>query len=106
MISHLVEGNLFKDEGGVRIFLRKGHAHRLTPKGRLWELTDGSFNLRFPGTALDNVEYEEGALVLDWVVNDKNFVIVLVDNGKEEMGHVLGTFALYFVSVSFAHIMG
>ena len=106
MISHLVEDNLFENEEDVRIFLRKGHAHQLTPKGRLWELVDGSFDLRFPGTALENVEYEEGAPVLDWVVNHKNFVIVLVDNGKEETGHVLGTFALYFVSVSFAHIMG
>ena len=106
MISHLVEDKLFEDEEDVYIFLRKGRAHQLTPKGRLWELADGFFNLRFPGTALDNVEYEDGALVLDWVVNDKSFAIVLVDNGKEERGYVLGTFALYFVSVSFAHILG
>ena len=96
MISHLVEVNLFEDEEDVRIFLRKGHAHQLTPKGRLWELADGSFDLRFPGAALNNVEYEEGAPVLDWVVNDKDFAIALMDNGKEETGSVLGAVTLYF----------
>ena len=99
------EVKLFEDEGDVRIFLRKSHAHRFTPKGRLWELADGDFALRFPGPAMDKVEYEDGALVLDWVVNDKNFAIALMDNGKEEMGSVLGTVTACFVSVLFAHIL-
>ena len=91
LIDHLVEDKLFENEGDVRIFLRKSHVHQLTPKGRLWELADGTFNLRFPGPAMDQVEYEDGAVVLDWVVNDKNYAIALMDNGKEEMGSVLGT---------------
>jgi len=100
-----VEDELFEDEEGVRIFLRKGHAHQLTPKGRLWELADGTLDLRFSGPAMDKAEYEDGALVLDWVVNDKNFAIVLIDNGKEERGCVLGTVMLCFVSDLFAHIL-
>ena len=107
MIVHLVEEkNVFEDEGGVHIFLRKGHAHQLTPKGRLWELADGNLNLRYgDAPAMDKVEYDDGALVLDWVVSDKDFVIVLMDNGKEEIGRVLGTVMLYFVSDLFAHIL-
>jgi hypothetical protein len=93
-----VEDELFQDEEDVRIFLRKGHVHQLTPKGRLWELADGRLDLRFPGPAMDKVEYEDGAPVLDWVVNDKSFAIALMDNGKEEMGSVLGTVALHFAS--------
>ena len=99
------EVKLFEDEGDVRIFLRKGRAHQLTPKGRLWELADGDFALRFPGSAMDKVEYEDGALVLDWVVNDKNFAIALMDNGKEEIGSVLGTVTAGFASILFAHIL-
>ena len=45
------------------------------------------------------------ALVLEWVMNDKYIAIVLVDNGIEEMGYVLGTFALCFVSAFFSHIL-
>jgi len=96
---------VFEREGGVRIFLRKIHAHRLTRKGRLWELADGRFSLRFPRPAMDDIEYEDGALVLDWVVNEKEFAIVLMDNGKEEMGSILGTSILCFVSVLFAYIL-
>ena len=93
LIIHLVERKLFEDEGDVRIFLRKGRAHQLTPKGRLWELADGSLNLRLhDAPTMDKVEYEDGALVLDWVVNTQNFAIALVDNGEEEMGSVLGTY--------------
>ena len=99
------EVKLFEDEGDVRLFLRKCHAHQLTPKGRLWELADSDFNLRFPGPAMDKVEYEDGALVLDWVVNDKNFAIALMDNGKEEMGSILGTVTACFVPVLFAHML-
>ena len=92
LIIHLVEEKkVFKDEGNIHIFLRKGHAHQLTPKGRLWELADGALNLRFPGRAMDKVEYEDGAPVLDWVECAEDFTIALVDNGKEEMGFVLGT---------------
>jgi len=92
LITHLVERCIFKDEGDVRIFLRKGRAHPLTPKGRLWELADGSLNLRLhDAPTMDKVEFEDGALVLDWVVNKQNFAIALVDNGVEEMGCVLGT---------------
>jgi len=105
LLVHLVEDKLFKDEGNVHIFLRKGHAHQLTPKGRLWELADGTLDLRFSDPAMDNVEHEDGALVLDWVVNDKNFAIALMDNGKEEWGCVLGTAMLCFDSVLFAHIL-
>ncbi len=100
-----MEDKLFEDEGDVRIFLRKGQVHQLTPKGRLWELADGTFDLRFPGPAMNQVEYEDGAVVLDWVVNEKNFTIALMDNGKEEMGSVLGTVTECFVSVLFAHIL-
>ncbi len=74
------------------MFLRKSHAHELTPKGRLWEFANGSLNLRFHDAAtMDKVEFEDGALVLDWVVNEKNFAIALMDNGKDEMGSVLST---------------
>jgi hypothetical protein len=97
--------NVFEREGSVRIFLRKLHAHRLTPTGRLWELADGRFSPRFPGPAMDNVEYEDGALVLDWVVNEKDFAITLMDNGQEEMGSVLGTGTQYFVSIFFAYVL-
>ena len=100
-----MEDELFEDEEDVRIFLRKGHAHQLTPKGRLWELADGTLDLRFSGSAMHKAEYEDGALVLDWVLNDKNFAIALMDNGKEERGSVLGTITLCFVSVLFAHIL-
>ena len=86
-----MEEEVFEDEGNVYIFLRKHGAHQLTPKGRLWELADGTLNFRIPGPTMDKVEYEDGALVLDWVVNDKNFTIALMDNGIEEMGCVLGT---------------
>ena len=94
LLVHLVEDKLFKDEGDVSIFLRKGHAHQLTPKGRLWELADGRLNLRVSEPAMDKVEHEDGALVLDWVVNERNFAIALMDNGKEERGSVLGTVTL------------
>ena len=104
LINHLVEENLFEDEGDVCIFLRKNYAHQLTDKGRLWELAEGGFNLHFPRYTMDKVEYEDGALVLDWVVNDKDFVVVLVDDGKEEMGIVLGRSKQYFVLALFPHI--
>ena len=97
--------NVFTREGDVRIFLRKNHAHQLTPKGRFWELADGRFSLRFPGPAMDEVEYEDGALVLDWVVNGKDFAIALMDNGKEETGTVLGMITLCFVSILIAYIL-
>jgi len=97
LITNLVERNLFKEEGDIRIFLRKGHAHQLTPKGRLWELADGCLNLRLhDAPTMDKVEYEDGALVLDYVVNTPQFAIALIDNGKEEMGSVLGTITLCF----------
>ena len=86
------EKKVFEAEGDVRIFLRKGHAHQLTPKGRLWELADGTLNLRLHDSlVMDKVEYEDGALVLDWVADVEHFAIALMDNGKEEMGSVLGT---------------
>src|SRR5882757_2141203 len=80
-----------EEEGDIRIFLRKNHAHQLTPKGRLWELADGTLNLRIPGPTTDNVECEDGSLVLDWVVKDQDFAIALMDNGIEETGSVLST---------------
>ena len=40
---------------------------------------------------------EDGVLVLDWVENDKDFTIALMENGKEEVGHVVGTVTLCFV---------
>ena len=40
---------------------------------------------------MDKVEYEDGAVVLDWVECAEDFAIALVDNGKEEIGSVLGT---------------
>ena len=46
---------------------------------------------------MENVEYEGGSLVLDWVVNDKGFAIALMDNGTEERGSVLGTVAPFSV---------
>ena len=102
LIIHLVERGVFEAEGDVRIFLRKSHAHQLTPKGRLWELADGSLNLRFHDAAtMDKVEFEDGAPVLDWVVNETNFAIALMDNGKEEMGSVLSKLTLCFVSILF-----
>ena len=102
LIIHLVERGVFEAEGDVRIFLRKSYAHQLTPKGRLWELANGSLNLRFHDAAtMDKVEFEDGALVLDWVVNEKNYAIALMDNGKEEMGSVLSTRTLCFASILF-----
>ena len=104
MIIHLVEDKLFDTEGDVSIFLRKSHAHELTPKGRLWELANGSLNLRFHHTpTMDKAEYEDGALVLDWVVKENSFAIALMDNGKEEIGSVLGTVTVYFMSTFFSH---
>jgi len=95
-----VEEELFEDEGDVRIFLRKHQAHQLTPKGRLWELADGNLDLRFTGATMDKLECEDGALVLDWVVNDNNYMIALMDNGIEEMGSVVGMNTRYFISAS------
>jgi hypothetical protein len=89
LICHLVEDNIFEAEGGVRIFLRKKDAHQLTPTGRLWELADGSLNFRCPGPEMDKVEREDGALVLDWVVSDRDFAVVLIDDGTEEWGCIL-----------------
>lgn len=54
---------------------------------------------------MDEVEYEDGALVLDWVVNGKDFAIALMDNGKEETGTVLGMITLCFVSILIAYIL-
>ena len=54
---------------------------------------------------MDKVEYENGSLVLDWVVNETNFAVALMDNGKEEMGSVFGTVAVCSVSVLFSHIL-
>jgi hypothetical protein len=99
LINHLVEDNLF--ERGVHIFLRKGHAHQLTPKGRLWELADGRLNLRLhDALTKQKVEYEDGALVLDWVANVESYAIALMDNGREEKGSVLGTSTPCFSSIS------
>ena len=99
-----MEDKLFEDEGDVRIFLRKNYAHQLTDKGRLWDLAEGGFNLRFPGCTMDKVECKEGALVLDWVVNDKDFAIALMDDGIEEMGSVLGMNKQCSYWQNFAHI--
>ena len=97
---------VFEDGGDVKIFLRKGDAHQLTPKGRLWELADGSLNLRFHDAAtMEKVEYENGSLVLDWVVNETNFAIALMDNGKEELGSVFGIVTVCSASVLFSHIL-
>ena len=69
-------------------------------------MANGSLNLRFQDAAtMDKVEFEDGALVLDWVVNEKNFAIALMDNGKEEVGSVLSMFTLCFVSILFSHIL-
>ena len=100
-----MEEKLFEVEGDIYFFLRKGSVHQLTPKGRHWELAKGSLNLRSSGLAMDEVEYEDEALVLDWVVIENYFSIVLIYNGKEEMGFVLGTVTMCFVSVLFAHIL-
>ena len=100
-----MEEKLFKNEGDLYVFLRKGCGHQLTPKGRYWELAHGSLNLRFPGPAMANARYEAGALVLDWVVIGNNFAILLIDNGEEETGFVLGTVTMCFVSVLFAHTL-
>ena len=55
---------------------------------------------------MDTVECEDGALVLDWVLSDKDFAIVLMDNGIEETGSVLGTRTrcLDYILVLPAHI--
>ena len=91
LIIHLVKEKLFEDQEAVYLFLRKKHAHQLTPKGRLWELADPNLDLRLHNSPImDKVEYEDGALVLDWVADAENFAIALMDNGKEEMGSVLG----------------
>ena len=104
LIVHLVEDNLFDTEGDVYVFLRKSHAHQLTPKGRLWELAKGSLNLRFhDAPTMDKAEYEDGALVLDWVVKENSFAIALMDNGKEEIGSVLGIVTVCLVSKHFSH---
>jgi hypothetical protein len=62
----------------------------LTPKGRLWELAEGTLNLRFPESKMEEVECQDGAFVLDWVVNENDFAIALMDDGREELGSVLG----------------
>jgi hypothetical protein len=104
LICHLVEDERFEDEEDVRIFLRKKDAHQLTPKGRLWELAGGGLNFRCPGPEMDKVEREDGTLVVDWVVNDKDFAIALMDNGIEETGSVLGTSKQLLTLALFAHI--
>ena len=106
LIIHLLEEKKFdeEEEGAICIFLRKHEAHQLTPKGRLWELADGDLNLRFPGTEMDNIECEDGAFVLDWVVNDKDFAIALMDNGIEETGSILGMIMRYVILNLFAHM--
>ena len=95
-----MEIGLFADEGDVRLFLRKSRSHHLTPKGRLWEVAEGNLNFRDPRD-MEGVDCEDGVFVLDWVVNEKPFAIALMDNGIEEMGSVLGTVTLCFVSVCF-----
>ena len=104
LITYLV-GRGFDREAGVRIFLRKHHAHRLTQKGRLWKLAEGTFSLRFPEPLTDKLEYEDGALVLDYVVNEKNFAIALMDDGEEELSSVFGATTLYFALALFAYIL-
>jgi hypothetical protein len=96
LITHLAEHSLFENEEDLRIYLRKSFGHQLTPKGRLWELADGTLNLRFPGSAMDQVEREDGAFVLDWVVRNEDFAIALMDNGIEETGSVFGTLMAMF----------
>ena len=105
MLTQLVEEGLIGGEEDVRIFLRKHQAHHLTPKGRLWELADGTLDLRFPETTMGKVEYEDGALVLDWVASDNDFTIALIDDGIEEVGVVLGTKMRCFILALFAHIV-
>ena len=89
----------------VRIFLRKHDAHRLTQKGRLWKLAEGTFSLRFPEPLTNKLEYEDGALVLDCVENEKNFAIALMDNGEEELSSVFGTTTPHFVSGLVAYVL-
>lgn len=91
LINLLVDEKFFENEGNVHTFLRKNHAHNLTPKGRLWELAWGGLNLRFPDPNINQFELEDGSLVFDWVTRNGAFVIALLDNGIEEMGCVLGT---------------
>jgi hypothetical protein len=90
LITHLVEEGHFEDEGDVRIFLRKHRAHKLTTKGRLWVLADGTLNLRSPEPEMKEVECQDGAFVLDWIVKENDFAIALMDDGREELGSVLG----------------
>lgn len=103
LINLLVDEKFFENEGTVHTFLRKHHAHELTPKGRLWQLAQGWLNLRFPGLDISHFEWEDGSLVLDWVTRNDAFVVALLDNGIEEMGSVLGTTSNILYSIEFIH---
>jgi hypothetical protein len=100
LITHLVEEDHFEDEGDLHIFLRKHHAHELTPKGRLWEFAEGTLNLRFPEPAMEKFECQDGGFVLDWVVNENEFAIALMDDGREERGSVLGASKKMFYAIT------
>ena len=54
---------------------------------------------------MDKVDCEDGAFVLDWVVNDKDFSIALMDNGIEETGSVLGINMRCLIWDLFTHIV-
>ena len=101
--AHLVEEKFFKGGRTVCAFLRKNHAHELTPKGRHWHLAQNRLNLRFPTSDISQFEREDGALVLDWVTHNDDFVIALMDNGMEEVGSVLGMSKRISMLILFAH---
>jgi len=99
LIDLLVDESFFENDGIVHTFLRKNHAHELTRKGRLWQLAEGRLNLRFPSPDISQFEWEDGSLGFDWVTHNDDFVIALMDNGKEEVASVLGTISnvLYYL---------
>jgi len=90
LINLLVDKKIFENDGNVHPFLRKNYAHKLTAKGRFWQLAQGRLNLRFPDRDISQFETEDGGLVFDWLTHNDDFVIALMDNGMEEVGSVLG----------------
>ena len=65
---------------------------------------DREFPLRSPDVRHE-YEHKRQSLMLDWVENDKDFSIVLVENGPEVRAWALGTVVtLSFISDLFAHI--
>jgi len=73
-----------------QIFIRKQGKHTLTKSGRCWKWARGMELLQDLGTIDEN-----GVPVVDYVDTETlQFAIAVVDDGRTECGHVLGTLLL------------